>query len=82
MCAAELFRQRPNFSVDLAEIICQKLATLAGIVNVDQLINSVLLVLGSNSYEKISVMHILNNLFNDFSLQNRHVESARLNKAS
>jgi hypothetical protein len=28
MCAAEFFRQRPNFSVDLAEIICQKLATL------------------------------------------------------
>jgi hypothetical protein len=28
MCAAEFFHQRPNFSVDLAEIICQKLATL------------------------------------------------------
>jgi hypothetical protein len=28
MYAAEFFRQRPNFSVDLAEIICQKLATL------------------------------------------------------
>jgi hypothetical protein len=30
MCAVELFRQRPNFSLDLAEIICQKLATLGG----------------------------------------------------
>jgi hypothetical protein len=28
MCAAECFRQRPNFLVDLAEIICQELATL------------------------------------------------------
>jgi hypothetical protein len=28
MCAAEFFRQRPNFLVDLAEIIFQKLATL------------------------------------------------------
>jgi hypothetical protein len=28
MCAGDLFRQRPNFSVDLAEIIFQKLATL------------------------------------------------------
>jgi hypothetical protein len=28
MCAAELFHQRSNFSVDLAEIICLKLATL------------------------------------------------------
>jgi hypothetical protein len=28
MCAAELFSQGPNFSVDLAEIICKKLATL------------------------------------------------------
>jgi hypothetical protein len=27
LCAAELFRQRPNFSLDLAEIICKKLAT-------------------------------------------------------
>jgi hypothetical protein len=26
---AEFFRQRPNFSVELAEILCQKLATLA-----------------------------------------------------
>jgi hypothetical protein len=29
MCAAEFFRQRPNFLVDLAEIIFQELATLA-----------------------------------------------------
>jgi hypothetical protein len=29
MCAAEILRQRPNFSADLAEIICQKLATLS-----------------------------------------------------
>jgi hypothetical protein len=28
VCAAELLRQRPNFLVDFAEIICQKLATL------------------------------------------------------
>jgi hypothetical protein len=28
MCAAEFFRQRPNFSDDLAENIGQKLATL------------------------------------------------------
>jgi hypothetical protein len=28
MCAAEFFRQRPKFSPDLAEIICQELATL------------------------------------------------------
>jgi hypothetical protein len=28
MCAAEFFRQRPNFSLDFAEIICWELATL------------------------------------------------------
>jgi hypothetical protein len=28
MCAAEFFLQRPNFSEDLAENICQELATL------------------------------------------------------
>jgi hypothetical protein len=28
MCAAKLFRQQPNFSVDLAIITCQKLAAL------------------------------------------------------
>jgi hypothetical protein len=28
LCAAEFSRQRPNFSVELAEILCQKLATL------------------------------------------------------
>jgi hypothetical protein len=28
MCTAKFSHQRPNFSVDLAEIICQELATL------------------------------------------------------
>jgi hypothetical protein len=32
MCAAYIFGQRPNFLVDLAEIICQKLATLVFMV--------------------------------------------------
>jgi hypothetical protein len=30
-CATEFFRQRPNFSADLAEYLCQELATLASI---------------------------------------------------
>jgi hypothetical protein len=30
-CAAEFFLQRPNFSEDLAENICQELATLLSV---------------------------------------------------
>jgi hypothetical protein len=55
MCAAELFRQQPKFSVDLAEIFCEKLATL-GVKKVSSVLCTVL-----GAHEPV-LLYKLNNL--------------------